>query len=151
MHNSKPKLTPLEVGQKLHREMSDEMSEEQRVVMEGVPYRQAVGSLMYLMICTRPDIAAAVQTVFRFAKNPAPAHWSAVLRIFAYLQKTKNYGLKFKRDGQMESLKLTGFTDSDWGGCQDSRRSWSPIYVLRGCNILDKQTTEDSGVIFLGS
>ena len=95
--------------------------------MATIPYRQAVGSLMYLMICTRPDIAAAVQTVSRFAENPAPAHWSAVKRIFAYLQKTKHFGLRFIKSKENSEEKLTGYTDSDWGGCQDSRRSTTGI------------------------
>lgn len=47
-------------------------------------YHEAVGSLMYAALGTRPDIAYAVQTVSRFARNPGLAHWEAVKRVFRY-------------------------------------------------------------------
>lgn len=47
--------------------------------MRDKPYSEAVGSLMYAMLGTRPDISFAVTTLARFAKNPGPVHWEAVL------------------------------------------------------------------------
>ena len=88
--------------------------------MESIPYREAVGALMYLMLGTRPDLAAAVQFVSRFGNNPSPEHWKVVVNIFQYVQKTKHYTLSFIRQGE---IKLTGFTDSDWESCIDTRRS----------------------------
>ena len=53
--------------------------------MEGIPYRSAIGSLMYLAVCTRPDIAAAISNLSRFNANPGRAHWEGVQHVFRYL------------------------------------------------------------------
>lgn len=84
-------------------------------------YQSAVGSLMYAMLGTRPDIAFAVSVVSRFASNPTHAHEEAVKRIFRYLQGTKDLVLAYK--GGLEHL--LGWTDSDWAGDHDTRRSTS--------------------------
>ena len=54
--------------------------------MAKVPYSSVVGSLMYAMVCTRPDIAHAVGVVSRFLKNPGKEHWKAVKWILMYLR-----------------------------------------------------------------
>ena len=84
--------------------------------MSKTPYREAVGSLMYLMLSTRPDIAAAVQFVSRFGANPSPQHWEVVKTILKYVQKTKDAKLTFKKQGVLE---ITGYCDSDWQSCVD--------------------------------
>ena len=84
-------------------------------------YQSAIGSLMYAMLGTRPDIAFAVSVVSRYASNPDESHWKAVKRIFRYLNGTKDWHLVFR--GELESL--SGYTDADWAGDQDSRRSTS--------------------------
>jgi Reverse transcriptase (RNA-dependent DNA polymerase) len=132
MENCQGKATPLETTSQLSEEMGPQ-TEEEREWMKRVPYREAVGSLMYLMISTRPDIAAAVQYVSRFGANPGVPHWRAVQRILQYLQKTKGYGLKFQRQGE---VKITGHCDSDWGGCKDTRRSTTGyVFQLGGASI----------------
>ena len=57
-----------------------------------VPFKEATGSLMYLMLSTRPDIAFAVNQISQFCKNPRPAHWAAAKRIFTYLRGPRDYG-----------------------------------------------------------
>ena len=74
-----------------------------------VPYREAIGSLLYLSISSRPDIAFAVGQVAQFAENPQQHHWAAVRRIFAYLKGTQEHGIRF---GPI-SDQLKGYTDSD--------------------------------------
>lgn len=84
-------------------------------------YQSAVGSLMYAMLGTRPDIAFAVSVVSRYGSNPNEAHWKAIKRIFRYLRQTVDYQLVFRGD-----LKpLSGYTDADWADNQDTRRSTS--------------------------
>ena len=85
--------------------------------MKSVPYALAVGSLMYAMVATRPDIAHAVGIVSRFMHNPGRAHWNAVKHIFGYL-----VGIAFAPD---EPSSLVGYTASDYRGCIDSRKSKS--------------------------
>jgi hypothetical protein len=84
-------------------------------------YQSAVGSLMYAMLGTRPDLAFAVSVISRFSSNPTNAHWSAVKRVFRYIASTLDMGLVFR--GELQPLE--GYTDSDWAGDQDTRRSTS--------------------------
>ena len=94
------------------------------------PYTSVVGSLMYLMICTRPNIAFAVGMVSRFQSNLGKLHWMAIQWIFRYLKCTK--GLKLTYHGSTD-LKLHGFSDSDYQGCLDSRKSTSGfVFMLCG-------------------
>jgi hypothetical protein len=84
-------------------------------------YQSMVGSLMYAMLGTRPDIAFSVSVVSRYASNPDESHLRAVKNIFRYLRGTANYELCFQ--GTLESL--TGFTDASWGDDFSTRRSTS--------------------------
>ena len=97
--------------------------------MRTVPYAHAVGSLMYLAISTRPDIAYAVGVLSRFAANPGQAHWIAVKHLFRYLQGTVDYKLTYSPDPSSSSL-FTAFSDADHGGCKDSGRS-TGAYVIK--------------------
>ena len=123
MMNSKPVDTPMVTGLKFSKEMEANTAEEKQE-MALVPYRSAVGSLMYLMTSTRHDLASAIGILSRFLNNPGRQHWEGVKRVFRYLKGTTNLGLKFVRAGGPQSeVQLEGYTDSDWGGCLDSRKS----------------------------
>ncbi|GJZ30517.1 putative RNA-directed DNA polymerase [Tanacetum coccineum] len=89
--------------------------------MDRVPYASAVGSLMYAMVCTRPDLAHAVGVVSRFLSNPGKKHWEAVKWIFRYLRGTSKLGITFGNGKPM----LVGFTDSDMAGNKDNMKSTS--------------------------
>ena len=84
-------------------------------------YQSAVGSLMYAMLSTRPDLAFSVSVVSRYASNPNPSHWQAVKRIFRYIRGTPSLQLTYR--GTLS--KLEGYTDADWAGDYDTRRSTS--------------------------
>ena len=77
MENAKPVSTPLASHFKLSKEYSP-TSEQERDHMDRVPYASAIGSLMYAMVCTRPDIAHAVGVVSRYMSNPGKHHWKAI-------------------------------------------------------------------------
>lgn len=91
-------------------------------------YQSAVGSLMYIMLGTRPDLAFAISVVSRYGSNPTEEHWKAVKRIFRYLKGTSNMRLTFQ--GPIQAL--TGYTDSDWAGDKDTRRSTSGYVFTLG-------------------
>nr|P0CV72.1 RecName: Full=Secreted RxLR effector protein 161; Flags: Precursor [Plasmopara viticola] len=98
--------------------------------MKNVPYLSAVGAIMYLMVVTRPDLAAAVGVLSQFASDPCPTHWQALKRVLRYLQSTQTYGLEFTRAG---TAKLVGYSDADWAGDVESRRSTSGyLFKLNG-------------------
>jgi hypothetical protein len=123
MHNSKPISTPSQVGLHLSKEMAPRNYEEEKQ-MERIPYRSAIGSLMYLALSTRPDIANAVNLVSRFVEDPGPLHWTAVKRILRYLKGTSNLGVVFERTKDSPQMPIvTGYSDSDWGGDVDGRKS----------------------------
>ena len=118
MMDCKAVATPMQSGVKLTKDMCA-TSVKDIQEMKNVPYRSAVGSLIYLVTGTRPDIAVAVGEVSKFLENPGPQHWKAVKRILRYLKHTLEMSLKCNPT----SMKLIGFSDADWAGDLDSRRS----------------------------
>ena len=119
--------TPVSKGTILNKSMCPTNKTELEE-MKAVPYAHAVGSLMYAMTSTRPDICYAVGLVSRYQSNPGKAHWQAVKRIFRYLQMTKNMKLCFGLD----ELEIKGFTDADFAGDTDDRKSTSGYVFLFG-------------------
>ena len=98
--------------------------------MSRVPYASAVGSLMYAMVCTRPDLAHAVRVVSRFMGQPGKEHWAAVKRIFRYLKGTSDVGLIYGCDNPR---LVIGYSDCDYAGDVDSRRSITGyVFTLDG-------------------
>ena len=96
--------------------------------MRRVPYREAIGSLMYASVATRPDITFAVSTLSQFLDNPGDAHWEAVKRIFRYLSGTKGLELTYGGDRH----DLVSYTDAD-GATQDHRRAISGhVFLIDG-------------------
>jgi len=125
MQNSKPVKVPIPVGVRLSAEQCPKTQEEEED-MSRVPYASAVGSLMYAMVCTRPDIAHAVGVLSRFMSKPGKEHWTAVKRVFRYLRGTSDHGLCYQgRPGLDRVLDIHGFVDADWAGDLDQRRSTS--------------------------
>ena len=96
--------------------------------MKNVPYASVVGSLIYVMLCTRPDIHYVVRLVSRYQSNPGEAHWKAVKRILRYLKGTMDYSLCYQR----KDLLLRGYIDADWAGDVDERKSTSGFIFLLG-------------------
>ena len=100
-------------------------SQQDAAKMRKVPYREAIGSLMYTSVATRLDIAFAVSTLSQFLDNPGEAHWEAVKRIFRYLSSTCDYTLTY--GGEWHDL--VGYTDAD-GASQDHRQAISGYAFL---------------------
>ena len=101
-------------------------TQEEEEDMSRVPYASAVGSLMYAMVCTRPDIAHAVGVLSRFMSKPRKEHWTTMKCVFRYLRGTSDYGLCYQgRPGLDRVLDIHGFVDADWARDLDQRRSTS--------------------------
>ena len=140
MSGSKPVSTPLDSGVPLSTSMSPQTEEEQ-LMMKKVPYLSAVGSLMYLAVGTRPDIAQAVGALGQFNSNPGLGHWHGVQRVLRYLCGTQDHKLCLGRSPEdspltlPSSVCLTGYSDSDYAGAHDglARRSTSGyVFYLGG-------------------
>ncbi|GJU11250.1 retrovirus-related pol polyprotein from transposon TNT 1-94 [Tanacetum coccineum] len=110
--------------------------------MSKVPYANAVESLMYLMVCTRPDIAYAVSVVSRYLANPGKNHWEAVKWILKYLRGTANVGLVYGTD-RGNHVDVTGFVDSDYAKDPDKGRSITGYaFLVQGCVVSWKATLQ---------
>jgi hypothetical protein len=95
MQNEKPVSTPLANHFKLTKEMCPKTHEEIEYISR-VPYSSTIGNLMYVMVCTRPDIEHVVGVVRRYMKNLGKEHWEAVKWILRYLRDTTTHALCFE-------------------------------------------------------
>jgi hypothetical protein len=91
-------------------------------------YRQLIGSLMYL-VNTQPDICFAVNTLSQFQVEPKQEHWIVAKHVLRYIRGTINYGLRYTASSD---IKLHGFTDSDWAGSAEDRKSTSGMCFILG-------------------
>ena len=123
MENAKPVKTPVDTCTKLVKATEDEKIFDQKL------YQSAVGSILYLSVGTRPAITYAVNNVAKFSSHPTIQHWTGVKRIMRYLKCTTNLDLLYSKQ---ESSKCVGYSDSDWGGDLDDRKSTSGFFFQIG-------------------
>ena len=127
MQDANPISTPVDPSTKLTKAAEGDEKFDQSV------YQSAVGCLLYLSTGTRPDIAFAVGNVAKFSSDPTRKHWTAVKRILRYLKGTGEYGLLYSTSDQED---LHGFSDSDWAGDLEDRKSTSGyLFKLGGAPI----------------
>ncbi|XP_062118486.1 secreted RxLR effector protein 161-like [Humulus lupulus] len=100
--------------------------------MDNVPYSNAVGSIMYLMLCTRPDLSYSISVLSKYMANHGLEHWRAMKWVFNYLLGTTNIGLRFTKHSN--SNLIEGYNDADFDGDKDHRYSTSAYYFLVGGN-----------------
>ncbi|GJW69581.1 retrotransposon protein, putative, ty1-copia subclass [Tanacetum coccineum] len=143
MHNSKKGYLPMEVKHELSNEMCASTPEEV-AYMKKVPYASAVGSIMYAVRCTRPDVAFAQNLVSRYQQNPGKLHWVAVKHILKYLRNTRDMFLVYGGKPDTE-LNVTGFCDASWQCDKDDTKSQTGyVFVVNGGAVdwkSKKQTT----------
>lgn len=96
-------------------------------------YRRLVGCLQYLTL-SRPDIAFAVNHVAQFMSTPRVPHLVAVKRILRYVKGTLDYGIRLRPHTGITSI--SAFSDADWAGCPDSRRSTTGYLIYLGSNLV---------------
>jgi hypothetical protein len=123
MEDSKPQGTPVPVGADLGKSTEPENAARTKY------YRRVLGSLMYLMVATRPDLAFAVGALSQFMANPSAAHETAIKRVLRYLKGTAACGLKL---GKCPEACLSAYSDSDHAADINTRKSVSGYAVLYG-------------------
>ena len=123
-YDIKPKKTPIDVSLHLAKNNGTSISQ--------LEYSRIIGSLMYIMNCTRPDIAYSVSKFSRFTSNPGETHWKAILRVLGYLKYTQNYGLHFTKYPHV----LEGYCDANWiSYSKDSKSTSGYVFTLRGATM----------------
>ena len=109
--------------------------------MNNIPYASAIGSIMYAQVYTRPDIAFVVGMLGRYQSNPGLDHWKAAKKVLRYLQGTKDYMLMYRRT---DNLEVIGYSDSDFAGCDDSRKSTSGYIFMLASGAISWRSAKQS-------
>ena len=130
MDQAKQVATPIGAHFKLKSGTEKELKD-QAEYMSKIPYQSAVGSVMYAMVGTRLDLAYAVGLISRFMSKPLKEHWQAVKWVLRYIKGTVNTRLSYKKKGE---FVIRGYTDSDYNGDLDQRRSTSGMVFTAGGN-----------------
>ena len=127
MKNCSSTMVPIDKGDRLKLSQCPKNNLE-REHMKNIPYASAVGSLMYVQVCTRPDITFVVGVLGRYQSDLGVDHWKATKKVMRSLQETKDYMFMYK---QTDDLEVIGYSNSDYVGCIDTRKSTSGyIFML---------------------
>ena len=129
LQDCKPVSTPLDPGSRLSTSMSPQNDAEVSEMRQH-PYISVVGSLMYLAVTTRPDIAYAAGVLARFNSNPGPAHWQAAKHVLRYLRGTIDHSIIYQPSDSPEPF-IT-YSDADHGGNPDNGKSTGGYVVKIG-------------------
>ncbi|KAJ0522562.1 putative RNA-directed DNA polymerase [Helianthus annuus] len=140
MQDSKKGLLPMASGTVLNSDQCPKLDKDKED-MKKVPYASAIGSIMYAMLCTRPDVSFALSLTSRYQQNPGKSHWIAVKNILKYLKRTKDMFLIF--GGLEEELKVKCYTDASFQTDRDDSRSQTGyVFTLNGGAITWKSSKQ---------
>ncbi|KAK2404463.1 secreted RxLR effector protein [Trifolium repens] len=141
MHDSKKGFIPMQHGICLSKTQCPS-SKEERERMNEIPYASAIGSIMYAMLCTRPDVSYALSATSRYQSDPGESHWIAVKNILKYLRRTKETFLVY---GGEEELSVVGYTDASFQTDKDDFRSQSGfVFCLNGGAVSWKSSKQET-------
>ncbi|WJX96077.1 hypothetical protein P8452_77325 [Trifolium repens] len=141
MHDSKKGFIPMQHGICLSKTQCPS-SKEERERMNEIPYASAIGSIMYAMLCTRPDVSYALSATSRYQSDPGESHWIAVKNILKYLRRTKETFLVY---GGEEELSVVGYTDASFQTDKDDFRSQSGfVFCLNGGTVSWKSSKQET-------
>lgn len=118
-------------------------SEKSEKVLTNIPYRELIGCLTYLCMVTRPDICYATSTLSRYLDRPTEKLWNAAKRILKYLKKTSHMVLTYKKSS---SNIIASFTDADWAGDKQDRKSVSGMAIYHGANLISWASKKQQAV-----
>ncbi|KAL0413687.1 UNVERIFIED_CONTAM: Retrovirus-related Pol polyprotein from transposon TNT 1-94 [Sesamum radiatum] len=120
-YDSPPAKTPVDLNLHLAKNKGEPEGQ--------IEYSRIIGSLMYIMNCTRPDIAYAVNKLSRFTSNPSKNHWKGLIRVLRYLKYTSNYGLHYTR----YPVVLEGYSDANWiSDSKDTKSTSGYVFTIGG-------------------
>ncbi|XP_065672019.1 uncharacterized protein LOC136089856 [Hydra vulgaris] len=122
MGDCKPRITPCETNLKPYDE------EQQNKINSDKLYYEMVGSLVYAMICTRPDLSFVVTKLSQNLSKPNNRDWTMLKHVFRYKKGTLDYSLTFRKTQQ--SIDLKAFCDADWGASCDDQKSITGYCII---------------------
>ena len=109
--------------------------------MSKIPYASSIGSIMYAMLCTRPDVSYALSITSRYQSDPGESHWTAVKNILKYFRRSKDMFLVY--GGLEDDLVVNGYTDASFQSDKDDFRSQSGyVFCLNGCAVSWKSSKQ---------
>lgn len=142
MSNVKEAATPLSQSFKLSKSQAPK-SKQESLEMDQIPYASVVGSIMYIMICTRPDLSHALSVTIRYMSDPGKDHWSALKWVLRYLKGSSSYGILFKRSNKVSQEAVVGYCDADFATNLDNKKSQSGfLFTLFGSVISWKSSLQ---------
>ena len=141
IRDAKPLYTPLDGSIKLS---NSQCPTDQKEIneMKKYPFRELIGKLNYLCTNTRPDIAISVSKLSRFMNNPGMIHWKLAIKVLRYVKTTKDYCLVLKPKDDLISV----YSDADWAGEIDDRRSTSGHCIFFGGALISWKTKLQSAI-----
>ena len=126
-NTQRPRATPLSSNEKLVK-TPDNFTQGAEATRS---YQSIIGSLMYLMLGSRPDLSYAVGKLARFSHNPSPEHILALIRTVSYVKRYPDFCLQYSRQNNGGAMQPTGFVDSDWAAdVSDSRSTAGYVFLL---------------------
>jgi hypothetical protein len=132
MSQARPTATPVLKGTPRLSKSSTTITTSEVDAMTNIPYREVVGSIMYAAITVRLDIAFIANQLAQHCQNPGMDHWKAAKRVLRYLATTRTHGICFGGGRDVKNT-LVGYSDADYAGDPDTRRSTSGyVYILNG-------------------
>ena len=129
--DSRAARTPLDVNLHMSKNKGESVSQ--------LEYSRMIGSLMYLMSCTRLDIAYTVSKPSRYTSNPNDDHWKGIIRVLRYLRYTHDYGLHYTRYPAV----LEGYCDANWiSDAKNSKSTSGYVFKLVGAAVSWKSSKQ---------
>ena len=142
MQDSKRGFLQMSHGIKLSKSQCPTTKDE-RECMDKIPYASAIGSIMYSMLCTRPDVSYTLSMTSRFQSDPGECHWIAIKNILKYLRRTKDIVLIY--GGQEGELVISGYTDAGFqSDLDDFRLQSSFVFCLNGGAVSWRSSKQDT-------
>ena len=130
-YDDRPVVTPFDPKVQLKKNKGQSVSQLQ--------YTQVLGSLMYIMNCTRPDLAYSVSRLSRYSHNPGRDHWDALVRVLQYLKHTMAYGLHYTKYPPV----LEGFCDANWiSNHNEGKSTTGYVFTLGGAIVSWKSSKQ---------
>ncbi|KAL0410680.1 UNVERIFIED_CONTAM: Retrovirus-related Pol polyprotein from transposon TNT 1-94 [Sesamum latifolium] len=144
MQNSKRGFLPISHGKYLSKKQSPTTPDELDR-MNKIPYASAIESIMYVMVCTRPDVSCALSMMSRFQSCPGNDHWTVVKNILKYLNRTKDYFLTYGGDYE---LCVKGYTDANFQTDKDDYRSQSDYVFIQNGGAISWKSSKQNTVAY---